>query len=326
MDLLTVNNICKQERGETILHPISFTMPAGGKLAIAGETGSGKTTLLKIVGGLTQASSGTALLQGEKILGPDERLIPGHPRIAYLSQHFELRNNYRVEEELESKNLLEEEEAQNIYAVCQINHLLKRKTTELSGGERQRIVLARLLTTQPQLLLLDEPFSNLDAPHKLIIKNVLNEVHTKLGIGIIMVSHEAADILPWAKRLFILKAGKLVQQGSCKELYAFPANEYCAALLGNYNLLDAATAAQLLPDSNVKFKKNKIIIRPEHILIDSKGLPCIITNMEYFGSYYLLYAKHSTGIINVRINTNTHNIGDRIFLKTMPAQLKPLLQ
>src|SRR5258706_9094063 len=176
MAFLNVSGISKKEGQWFSVKDINFVQEQFQKIAIAGETGSGKTTLLKMIAGLMQPDAGEIVFKGEKVLGPYEKLIPGHRRIAYLSQHFELRNNYRVEEELESKNLLTDKEADEIYSVCRIRHLLKRKTDQLSGGERQRIVLARLLTSSPELLLLDEPFSNLDAIHKNIIKSVIYDI------------------------------------------------------------------------------------------------------------------------------------------------------
>ena len=176
MALLTVSGLSKDERGKAIVKDIYFTQRVFQKIAIAGETGSGKTTLLKMIAGLVQPDAGEIQFENKRVAGPYEKLIPGHPGIAYLSQHFELRNNYRVEEELEAVNKLTDKEADNVYRVCRIEHLLKRRTDQLSGGERQRIVLAGLLTTSPRLLLLDEPYSNLDAVHRNIIKSVINDI------------------------------------------------------------------------------------------------------------------------------------------------------
>lgn len=128
-----------------MLQNVGFRQRRFEKLAVAGETGSGKSTLLKIVAGLTQPGEGEVLFEGQKVRGPEEKLLPGHPGIAYLSQHFELRNSYRVEEELEYASKMPAEQSRHVYEVCRVAHLLKRWTNQLSGGERQRIALARLL-------------------------------------------------------------------------------------------------------------------------------------------------------------------------------------
>jgi len=286
MALLTVSGVGKKEKEIFTVKDIHFTQQSSEKIAIAGETGSGKTTLLKMIGGLTQPDEGNIYFDNKRVLGPFEKLIPGHPAIAYLSQHFELRNNYRVEEELESKNLLTDEEAARIYSICKIQHLLKRKTDQLSGGERQRIVLARLLTTSPKLLLLDEPFSNLDAVHKNIIKSVLLDIGSLLGISCILVSHDAADTLSWADTILVMRDGSIVQQGTPQKIYNEPVDEYCAGLFGEYNLLNKENAKTFFPNEATQ---QQLILRPEQFSIVSQDVTSIkgvIQSVYFFGSYY----------------------------------------
>ncbi len=136
MGLLNVSGVSKKEGEDYLLKNINFIQEPFQKLAIAGSTGSGKTTLLKIIAGLIQPDAGEILFEGSRVKGPLERLLPGHHHIAYLSQHFELRNNYRVEELLQMANKLSNADAKLVYQVCRIDHLLKRWADELSGGER----------------------------------------------------------------------------------------------------------------------------------------------------------------------------------------------
>ena len=121
MALLTVNGISREERGTRVVDTISFTQDPFQKIAVAGETGSGKTSLLKMIAGRLQPTAGEIRYRDERVTGPDEKLLPGFPGIAYLSQHFELRNHYRVEEELEAVNKLDDDEAQDIYRQCQVD-------------------------------------------------------------------------------------------------------------------------------------------------------------------------------------------------------------
>jgi ABC-type sulfate/molybdate transport systems ATPase subunit len=219
---------------QVALKDISFAQRKGRRLAIAGETGSGKSNLLKTIAGLATPPEGSIYFEGARVLGPLERLIPGHPGIAYLSQHFELWNNYHVEEILSYSNDLTPEDAAALYRLCHIDHLLERRTDQLSGGERQRIALARILVHPPRLLLLDEPFSNLDMIHKRTLKKVIGESASRFDITCILVSHDPRDILPWADELLVLRDGRLIRQGTPLDVYNRPLEEYTAALLGDY--------------------------------------------------------------------------------------------
>lgn len=235
---------------QVAVEKLSFTQLKGQRIAIVGETGSGKSNLLKMIAGLNNSAPGTILFEGQRVLGPLERLIPGQPGIAYLSQHFELWHNYRVSEVLSYANDLSPESSTTLYRLCDISHLLDRRTDQLSGGERQRIALARLLVRPPRLLLLDEPFSNLDMIHKRTLKKTIGETAAHYGISCMLVSHEPADVLSWADEVLVLRNGQLVQQGPPREVYTRPQDEYVAALLGDYTLADGRF---LRPDAQTAF-------------------------------------------------------------------------
>lgn len=316
MVLLKVSEIRKQEGDHFVLRDISFTQSPLQEIAIAGASGSGKSTLLKIIAGLIQADAGEVLFENEKVKGPYEKLIPGHSEIAYLSQQFELRNNYRVEEILAYANTLPEESARNLYEICRIDHLLKRRTEQVSGGERQRIALARLLTTAPKLLLLDEPFSNLDLIHKSILKSVINDIGEKLNITCTLVSHDPEDILPWADEIVIMEQGQMIQKGSPHQIYNQPINEYTAGLFGKYNLIHPATVRALPGRPGIHWNGKKIFIRPEFLKIVDKQEDAIkgkIHAVDFFGGHYetkVLLADSS-----VIIKTKTPPvIGDTVYI------------
>ena len=324
MQLLNISGIHKKIDQDFSLNDIHFTQQASQKIAIAGETGSGKSTLLKIIAGLVQPDSGTVLFDGARVKGPNEELVPGHPRIAYLSQHFELRTNYRVEEILEYANKLTGKEAFILYKVCRIDHLLKRRTDQLSGGEKQRIALARLLTTSPKLLLLDEPFSNLDMIHKQILKSVIRDIGEKLNISCIMVSHDPLDTLSWADEIIVMKDGQIIQSGTPKEVYSNPVNEYAAALLGKYHLFSTDRATSIIGLLPAEIKGKKILIRPEQFLITKEPGATIIgkiSRMAFMGAYYELQVTISDEQITVVTGSPGFATGDIVYLSVSPENL-----
>lgn len=312
MHFLAVNRLFASHQNNTVLHGVELAFPAFQRVAIAGETGSGKTSLLKAIAGLIQPDSGEIRLEGERVPGAAEKLLPGHPRIAYLSQHFELRNNYRVDDYLEMASRVGEAERQRIYQWCQIDHLLQRRTDQLSGGERQRTALARLLTTAPRLLLLDEPYSNLDGMHKQVLKTVIENIVQEGPTSCIMVSHDPADVLPWAETIVVLKEGRLVQQAPPKTLYQQPLNEYAGALFGDYNLLTPEEAKRIL---SIESRENRpVFIRPENIhLQPAKGEEGgRINAVHFFGSYCELELVFPGKRIWVKQARNGFQKGDRV--------------
>lgn len=289
MAFLAVNGVSKQGVDFPVLQDISFEMDRLENLAIAGETGSGKTSLVQIAGGWGQADAGKVYFNDKRVPGTLEKLLPGHPGIAYLSQYFDLPPHYWVHELLSYTNKMEDIRAQRLYELCRIDHLLQRRSSQLSGGERQRIALARLLNSNPQLLILDEPFSNLDAINKRLIKEVVADVRTEFAISCILVSHDAADILGWAHRLLILQQGRLVQQGSPELLYHQPSSAYVAGLLGEYTLLDPrdSSVQQLIP---LRTDSGQWLVRPEQVFLSAEaghGIAGQVLQQSFRGSHFL---------------------------------------
>ncbi|MFY0256150.1 ABC transporter ATP-binding protein [Chitinophaga sp. 30R24] len=318
---LEVSNISKQQHGAYILKEVSFTQQQFQKIVIAGETGSGKSSLMKIVGGMGQADSGTVMFEGKRVPGALEVLIPGHPGTAYLSQHFELRNNYRVEEILSYANKLTDEEAAEIYAICRISHLLKRKTDQLSGGEKQRIAMARLLISSPRLFLLDEPYSNLDMIHKSILKKVINDIGERLGITCMLISHDPLDILPWADEILVMKDGEIVQQGSPAQIYNQPVNEYVAGLFGKYNLITPANVAILAGLPGIVFNEKSIFIRPEAIKIartKKDAIPGKVLSVDYYGSYWEAEIMLAGAALTVKVADGKLRKGAKVNITIAP--------
>jgi iron(III) transport system ATP-binding protein len=318
MALLKVSAVSKQLAGQVVLQEISFTQKKFQKLAIVGESGSGKSTLLKIIGGLVQPDAGEVLFENKHVEGPNEKLIPGHPKMAYLSQHFELRNNYRVEEILEYANTLPENEAQTLYEVCHIRHLLKRKTDQVSGGEKQRIAMARLLIGAPKLFLLDEPFSNLDILHRNTLRAVIKAMGEKLGITCLLVSHDPADALSWADEILVMKSGQIIQQDAPEKVYRQPVNEYAAGLFGKYNALSKAEAAAFGEIPKGYGNRKQLFIRPEAFTLSAKKTKTAVagkvTDVSFLGSSYEIEVALAGSMVTVRTDENSVDRGDTVYV------------
>lgn len=320
MVVLEVSGLEKKMNGRKVVDNISFSQSSGEKIAIAGETGSGKTSLMKMIAGTLQPDSGTIIFEGKKLRGPDWQLIPGHARVAYLSQHFELRNNYFVHEILSYASDLSDATAANLYRLCRIEGLMQRRTDQLSGGEKQRIALARLLSTRPRLLLLDEPFSNLDPIHRDQIRLVIDDILKATGITCIMVSHDAPAILPWADTIMVMRQGSIVQKGSPEAVYQRPANSYCAGLFGRYTLHSENFARQAggagAPANGMKW-----MLRPGSVVLtETGGIAALVQSALYTGDGYLLTATMMDEI--VYINSADRNIrpGDTVHVSIHSQQ------
>lgn len=321
MSFIRIDQVSKKYDSANALKRISFDIKEGEKIAIVGETGSGKSTLLKLIGGLLEADAGQVLYQGEKIVGPSDKLIPGHPDIIYLSQHFELPKFITVREHLDNPYLIGEEDAKQIYTSCQIEHLLEKDTRHLSGGEKQRVAIAKALTNLPSVILLDEPFSNLDSLHKEIIKDVLRDIEANWETTIVMVSHEPKDVLPWADRIKVLKQGEIIQSGTPKDIYSNPINEYVAGLFGKYNLIDhnlhGLNKINTLPKIG-----EKVLIRPEQIQLstetngsDVKG---VIQSIQFHGNHHLIVVKTDHDNLLIESPFGKYSIEHQVYISFKP--------
>ena len=314
MMLLEVQQISKKQADKIILENISFQQKTLQKIAITGESGAGKSTLLKIISGHAQSDGGTVLFSGKKVFGPEEKLLAGHKDIAYLSQHYELNNNYVVRDLIWFQVKMDESEAENLFNICRISDLLDRKTNHLSGGEKQRIALCMLLIKLPKLLVLDEPFSNLDPINKNTLKVVLEDITERLQITCLLASHDPYDTLSWADEIIVMKEGRTIQTGTPEQIYHYPLNQYVAGMFGKYNLLTQEQAAWFGIEANGK----EVLIRPENFIINEKeGKKGIIQKITFQGSFYEVEMLLADLRIVIHLMKNEWEAGKDVFVKAV---------
>ena len=290
LSFITLKDVSVFQTSGWAIDKLNININEHTKTGIVGETGSGKTTLLKAISGLTQISNGEIWFNQHKIKGPEEQLIPGNSSIAYLSQYADLKNNYHVWELFEFYNYLPQYKIDQFCEICDIQHLMKRWTDELSGGERQRVALTLLLLSEPKLLLLDEPYSNLDKIHKQQIISVIDKLSNELKITCMMASHDIGDLLCWADEILVMKQGRIIQCGDPNSIYNKPLTQYCAGIMGSYQLMGKSEAA-LLSLSNLDFPSNKkLLIRSSYLGIDRSDISpgaFPIVSIEFKGNNHL---------------------------------------
>lgn len=328
MKFLQAHTIGKLRQDKWVVKDIAIDLPPLRKLAIAGETGSGKSTLLQMLGGIVNPDKGNVYFEEQRIKRiPEEKLLPGHPGIAYLSQQFDIPHHMRVEEALEATNKLEPGTEHKLYQLCQIDHLLKRKTDQLSGGERQRIALARLLNTSPKLLLLDEPFSNLDPIHKQTLKQVIKDIGEELKMTCILVSHDPLDTVGWADEILVIRDGVQIQYDTPATVYYKPKDEYVAGLFGKYSRISDRLKNVLIEktqhDLNIDW-----CVRPNQFVLsknEEHGIEATITSVYFSGVYYEMEVQVNNESIYV-VDTKPWKEGEQIFINitSFPFRLSAL--
>jgi ABC-type Fe3+/spermidine/putrescine transport system ATPase subunit len=248
---------------------ICLDIRAGTIVAIIGESGSGKSTLLKLIYGLLSPASGAVFFDGERIRGPHETLIPGHDRMKMVTQDFSLNTYAKVYDNIASMLpntdlRRKKDETGRMMELLRITQLSEKRVADLSGGEKQRVEIARAMITQPDVLLLDEPFSQVDTIMKSRLREDIKQLSTSGGTTVIVVSHDPVDGLSLADEVVVLREGNLVEQGCPDDLYFRPSHSYTARLLADSNILDRRQASML----GIMIGENKsLVIHREWITV-----------------------------------------------------------
>ena len=275
-----------------IIKELDFSVKKGEFVSFIGESGSGKTTFLKCLAGLEKINSGKITLNN-KILNDKDIFIKPHLRkIGFIFQDYPLFPHLNTLDNIKI-NLKESYYTNLDYFIdlMGLSNLLKRFPHELSGGEQQRVSIARALVREPDLLLMDEPFSNLDSAIKSKIQNEIYKILKKTNTTTILVTHDIKDTFDISDKLLVFKAGIVQQFDNPEEMYCNPANCYCAKMLGELN--------------QIQIENKEFYIRPEKIKIvkDSK-YKVKVEKISFVGKEYKIEANLNGDIIHFFSNNN----------------------
>ena len=293
-----------QEATFDAVHDISFDLEKGAKLAIVGESGSGKTTLLKLLAGLFDPNDGEILLNDARVLGPSHNLVAGHEHIRIVLQDYGLKKNQSLKENLEYplRYFTPEEQAEKIASLAKIFHiekLLDRKSYQLSGGQQQRAAIATCFAAAPQVMLMDEPFSNLDVLLADHIRLYMMKEVRKTKTSLIFVTHQTTDALALADYILVVRNGVMVQYGSVEEIYDQPASPYVAALFSDTNFFRFSKLEEIKLKGYKPCEKelgDKFVagLRSNDIEVVKKGkglVKAVVIRREFHGDQYKLFLR-----------------------------------
>lgn len=307
--MLQVKKVSFSYSDSITLNNIAFSLEKGKNLAIIGESGCGKSTLLKLIYGLYDLDEGQLFWNDIEVLGPKYNLIPGMDFMKYLAQDFDLMPFITVAENVgkylsnfypEQKN----ERIAELLDIVEMTDYANIKAKNLSGGQMQRIALARVLALEPEVLLLDEPFSHIDNFRKNSLRRKLFGYLKEKQITSIFATHDSSDVLSFADEVLVLKDGQLIEEGNPKAIYDNPKTKYVASLFGDVNEIEIDGTTELIYPNQL-------------VIVEESDLKVTVVKSYFLGSHYLIEGNHNDKTIFFE-SENEILIGIKIHLKKKP--------
>lgn len=311
MAFLGIHNISLAYDNKTVVRNATFSVAKGEIVVILGASGDGKTTLLKGVGGFLPLTKGDITIDDQILEDANDMLIPGHEQIRLVNQDFSLDNYHTVEENIRLKLLRFDKEYQQsrIQTLMRLTGLgiyKNQKAIELSGGQQQRLAIARALADEPDVLLLDEPFNQLDFQTKTKISKHIKKYLQKNNIAALMVTHNGVEAMEWADRVVYLEKGKVKRIATPLEFFDNPRSLREASFFGKINKL--------------KIKDQFHYFRPSFYALTKSQKFSIKLSVEYinheFLGWYSVYSFKHAGQGFVLYSTEDLKELKEVFIKT----------
>jgi ABC-type Fe3+/spermidine/putrescine transport system ATPase subunit len=276
---------------------VSFNIKKGNNVAIIGESGCGKSTLLKLIYGLYDLKEGEIFWDSNPVLGPKFNLIPGIEKMKYLAQDFDLMPYITVAENVgkflsNSDPEQKKQRIQELLEMVEMTDFADTKAKYLSGGQQQRVALARVLAVEPEVLLLDEPFSNIDSFRKGALRRNLFAYLKNKNITCIHATHDSIDALSFSDETIVMKNGKILAHDLSPKIYLKPESKYIASLYGEVNEI----TLQLF-DPNAADDQSILVYSHELILTEKSNLAVTVKKSYYKGSTFLIKGVYDKKVL-----------------------------
>lgn len=314
MSYIEIKNLTKSYGDNVVLKDLSLKMKEGTLNTLLGPSGSGKSTLLRSIAGLEAIDSGQVIIDGRDVTNAE----PKDRNLGMVFQHYALFPNLNVLDNVKfGLNIKGRESAEEIEQRAQkMVHLVglsgkeKSYPKELSGGQQQRVALARSLVTEPDVLLLDEPLSALDAQIRLELRQQIKEIQQELGITVILVTHDQEEAMTMSEKIFVMDNGNIEQEGSPSEIYRHPISTFVADFIGSHNLYTQEQFKKITGEEGPEARL--LAIRPETLTgilpdTDYYTIPVMVKRSSMLGSVLRFFLEvHGEEIIMDQLNRSMY--------------------
>ncbi|KLT71004.1 MULTISPECIES: ABC transporter ATP-binding protein [Flavobacterium] len=295
--MLDIKNISFSYTDTPVIKNVTFSIEKGQNIAIIGESGCGKSTLLKLMYGLYNLDEGEMFYNEKPILGPKYNLIPGMPFMKYLAQDFDL-SPYETVAENVGKFLsngfanMKKLRVQELLEMVEMDQFANVKAKFLSGGQQQRVALVRVLALEPEVILLDEPFSQIDAFRKNALRRNLFRYLKQKGITCIIATHDSTDALSFADEAIVMRNGEVIVKDNPTTIYEDPQTRYVASLFGEVNEVPTHL---LVPYED---EAHKTLVYPHQFkMVTESDLPVKIRRTYFRGNHYLIESVYKRQLV-----------------------------
>ena len=319
---------------------VSLEVSRGELFAVLGPSGCGKTTLLRLIAGFERPDEGEVTVGGDLVAGPGTFVQPERRRIGMVFQDYALVPHLTVERNVGFGLPRRERSGPRVRAALELvglQHKMERFPHELSGGERQRVALARALAPEPQVVLLDEPFSSLDATLRAGLRREVELILRDAGATALLVTHDQEEALSLADRVAVMREGRIVQAGRPEEVYSRPADRWAAQFVGEVNVVSGVARGSRvqtelgsfdLPGGGSASGAVHVAVRPEQLELrrDDRG-NASVTEREFRGHDVLYRLRHEGGrTVLVQLpSVQLYEVGARVFVRPASSAVAPLV-